>query len=100
MDWLFGMVRNFLLGWVPGWAWFIVALVVLGWVWRTFGWQGLVGAALAILTLGAYRQGWRDRGSGEPPKVPPADLPTFNSPAEAVKAAERQTGKQHTYAKR
>jgi len=30
---------------------------------------GLLGAALAILTLGAYRQGWRDRGSEEPPKT-------------------------------
>jgi len=40
MDWLFGTIRNFLLAWVPGWAWFIVAMVVLGWVWRTFGWQG------------------------------------------------------------
>jgi hypothetical protein len=45
---------------VPWWVWFIVAGLLLGWAWKTFGWQGLVGAALAVLTVGAYRQGWRD----------------------------------------
>lgn len=45
---------------VPWWVWFILAGLLLGWAWRTFGWQGLVGAGLAVLTIGAYRQGWRD----------------------------------------
>jgi len=57
IDWLVNMV----LGWVPTWVWVVVAGVALGWAWRVFGWQGVAGGLLAVLTLGAYRQGWRDR---------------------------------------
>lgn len=46
--------------WIPWWVWIVLAGLLIGWTWKTFGWQGVVGAALAILTLGAYRQGWRD----------------------------------------
>lgn len=69
MDWII----HFLLGWVPAWAWIIIAGLALGWAWRMFGWQGIVGAGLAILTLGAYRQGWRDRDADKPPLVPIED---------------------------
>jgi len=101
MDWLLDAARNILLGWVPLWVWIIVAGLVAGWAWRVFGPQGLVGAVVAILSLGAYRQGWRDRGEGRGPIVPvPPDLPTIASPDDAVAEAERQTGQRHTYVKR
>lgn len=48
---------------VPVWVWVILAGLALGWAWKTFGWQGLVGVGLAVLTLGAYRKGWKDRDS-------------------------------------
>lgn len=57
MSWLL----DYVLGAVPAWAWIVVAGVVLGTAWKVFGWQGMVGGLLAVLTLGAYRQGWRDR---------------------------------------
>ena len=66
IDW----VLSFLLGTIPGWVWFIVGGVAVGWAWRQFGWQGVVGGLLAILTLGAYRKGWRDRDASRPPIVP------------------------------
>lgn len=46
--------------WVPWPVWLVLAGLLLGWAWKTFGWQGLVGAALAVLTVGAYQKGWRD----------------------------------------
>lgn len=49
------------LGFIPAWVWIIVAGLLLGWAWKAFSWQGLLGAALAVLTIGAYRQGWRAR---------------------------------------
>lgn len=76
MDWIF----NFLLGAIPTWVWIIVGGVALGAAWRTFGWQGVVGGLLAILTLGAYRQGWRDHGAGKPPLVPLEDHEEAMSP--------------------
>lgn len=66
MNWLF----DFLLAAVPTWAWIVIAGVAIGACWRAFGWQGVVGGALAIVTLGAYRQGWRDRDANKPPLVP------------------------------
>lgn len=62
MDWLL----SWLLGSVPAWVWIVVAGVALGTAWRVFGWQGIVGGLLAVLTLGAYRQGWRDNRNGSP----------------------------------
>lgn len=53
------------LGWVPWWAWVIVAGVLIGWTWKVFGWQGVVGGIAAALALGSYRQGWRDRDDRE-----------------------------------
>ena len=49
------------LGWVPWWAWVIVVGVLIGWAWKVFGWQGVVGGIGAALMLGAYRLGWRHR---------------------------------------
>ena len=71
-EWLWNALIGFALGAIPLWVWVIVAGLAIGWAWRTFGWQGIVGAGIAILTLGAYRQGWRDRGEGKQPIVPPA----------------------------
>ncbi len=48
---------------VPLWVWVILAALALGWAWKTFGWQGLVAVAIAMLTLGAYRKGWKDSDS-------------------------------------
>lgn len=69
MDWLWNVV----FGYVPTWAWIVIAGLLLGWAWKTFGWQGLVGALAAVVTLGAYRQGWRDHDAGKPPLVPTED---------------------------
>lgn len=68
-DWLINMA----LGAIPAWLWFIVAATALGAAWRWLGWQGILGAALAVLTLGAYRQGWRDRDKGVGHVVPKGD---------------------------
>ncbi|MET3899654.1 hypothetical protein ABIB57_003616 [Devosia sp. UYZn731] len=76
MDW----VWNFAFGIVPAWVWVIIAGLLLGWAWKTFGWQGIAGAGLAILTLGAYRQGWRDHGAGKPPAVPIEDYEEHLAP--------------------
>lgn len=70
IDWLWNSLVSFALGAIPTWVWIIVAGVAIGWAWKQFGWQGVLGGLLAILTLGAYRQGWRDRGDGKPPVVP------------------------------
>lgn len=59
LDWL----TNAAFGFVPTWVWVVAAGLLIGWAWRTFGWQGIVGALAAVVTLGAYRQGWRDRDS-------------------------------------
>ena len=64
MEWLWseawGWLAETTFGFIPTWVWVAAAGLLLGWAWKTFGWQGLVGAALAVLTLGVYRQGWRD----------------------------------------
>lgn len=56
MDWLISVS----MGWVPTWVWIVAAGIGLGWAWKVFGWQGVVGGLAAVVTLGAYRQGWRD----------------------------------------
>ena len=70
MDWLWNGLVSFALGAIPTWVWIIVAGVAIGWAWKQFGWQGVLGGLAAVLTLGAYRQGWRDRGEGRAPVVP------------------------------
>lgn len=84
MDWLFQSVVGFFLSTVPLWVWIIIAGLAIGWAWKTFGTQGIVGALAAILTLGAYRQGWNDRGSGKPPVIPVEPIkPVERSPPPA-----------------
>lgn len=61
IEWLWNSLVGFALGAIPTWVWIVAAGVAIGWAWKTFGWQGVAGGALAVLTLGAYRQGWRDR---------------------------------------
>lgn len=70
MDWLWNSAVHFALGMVPTWAWIVIAGVAIGWAWRVFGWQGVVGGVAAAVTLGAYRQGWRDRDADKAPVVP------------------------------
>ena len=82
MDWLWNSLWHFLingLAGLPGWLLLIVAAAALGIAYRFLGWQGMLGMALALLTLGAYRQGWKDRGDGKPPFVP-VDLPAPDPP--------------------
>lgn len=61
MEWIWNGLVGFVLGSIPTWVWFIAAGVAIGWAWKTFGWQGVLGGLAAVVTLGAYRQGWRDR---------------------------------------
>lgn len=62
LDWFTSGFVSWGLGVVPTWVWVVAAGLAIGWAWRVFGWQGIVGALAAVVTLGAYRQGWRDRG--------------------------------------
>lgn len=67
-DWL----TTFTLGIIPTWVWVVIAVLAAAWVWKNFGWRGLVGLGLLVLTFGAYRQGWRDAKAGIKPRL---DLP-------------------------
>jgi hypothetical protein len=67
-------------GIVPFWAWIILAGLLLGWAWKQFGWQGLAGAAVAVLTLGVYRKGWKDRDSLSPEHVDPGSPDAILAP--------------------
>lgn len=69
IDWIF----NFIWTAIPLWVWIIAGGVLLGAAWRTFGWQGVVGGLAALVTLGAYRQGYRDASERKPPLVPVED---------------------------
>lgn len=66
IDWLLHFVWTA----IPLWVWMIIGGVLLGAAWRTFGWQGVVGGLAAFLTLGVYRQGYRDADARKPPLVP------------------------------
>lgn len=82
MDWLWNGLWHFLvngLAGLPGWVLLIAAFVAIGLAFRFFGPQGVAGAVVALLTLGAYRQGWKDRGDGKPPFVP-IDVPAPDPP--------------------
>lgn len=69
IDWLF----HFAWTAIPLWVWVIIGGVLIGAAWRTFGWQGVVGGLAALLTLGVYRQGYRDADARKPPLVPVKD---------------------------
>ena len=92
-EWLFNGALHILLSVVPTWVWVIVAGLGVGWAWKTFGKEGVVGAVVAILTLGAYRQGWRDRGAGKAPIVPVGDEPRLVGRAKVRRTAKRDPGK-------
>lgn len=80
------------LGWVPWWAWVIVAGVLIGWAWKVFGWQGVVGGIAAALALGSYRQGWRDGRAGkETVATKPIDLPTPRPEMQTPPPKKRRT---------
>lgn len=72
---------------IPLWVWFIVGALAVGWAWKTFGWQGLVAVAIALISLGSYRQGWKHRAALDKSKdsvteVEDDDPPIFSgSPA-------------------
>jgi hypothetical protein len=73
MDWLWNSAWHFLvngLAGLPGWLLLVVAAGLLGVAFKIMGWQGVLGMALGLLTLGAYRQGWKDHGDNKPPFVP------------------------------
>lgn len=92
---------GFLIEWVPWWVWLILAALALalGWrlavaFWKLFGWQGVLLVAVAILTLGAYRQGWLDHKTATLTGVPKDD-PLFDLNPKA-KAAKRPKKKRQT----
>jgi hypothetical protein len=69
MDFLYHNVAlpfaGFLIEMVPWWVWVLLAALALalGWrlavaFWKLFGWQGVLALSVAVLTLGAFRQGW------------------------------------------
>lgn len=69
---------EFLFG-LPWWFWAIPAGLLVAFAWKMYkvlGWQGIAGALLVIVTVGAYRQGWNtavrrhkaDGFTSKPPK--------------------------------
>lgn len=85
MDFIIAWIANFIWTAIPLWVWFFVGCILLGMAWRAFGWQGVIGGLLALLTLGAYRQGYRDSNDRKPPMVPIEDY-------EKLIAGERDPG--------
>lgn len=85
IEWLWNGLVGFILGAIPTWVWVIAAGVGIGWAWKTFGWQGVAGGVMAVITFGAYRQGWRDRGAGKKPLAPIEDF------EEAIAPPKRKT---------
>lgn len=79
---VWGWLTTFTLGVIPTWVWVVVVVGAAAWVWKQFGWQGLVGLGLLVLTFGAYRQGWRDAKAGAKPAL---DLP-IETPAQGREA--------------
>ena len=69
IDWLL----NFIWTAIPLWVWFVVTFVAIGAAWKTFGWPGVVGGLVALVTLGVYRKGYRDAAACKPPMVPVED---------------------------
>lgn len=87
---------GFLIEVVPWWLWVILAALALalGWrfavaFWKLFGWQGVLAVAVAVLTLGAYRQGWLDHKTAVLTGTPKDD-PLFDL---NPKATARKRGK-------
>lgn len=66
IDWALNLIWTA----IPLWVWIVVGGVLLGAAWRTFGWQGVVGGLAALVTLGAYRQGYRDASARKKPAIP------------------------------
>ena len=104
MDWLYRNVLlgalGFLIEIVPWWLWVIAGALALalGWrvavgFWKLFGWQGVLLFAVAVLTLGAYRQGWLDHRTATRTGIPKDDpLFDLNPKAKAAKPRrKRQT---------
>lgn len=88
---------GFLIEMVPWWVWVLLAALALalGWrlavaFWKLFGWQGVLLLAVAVLTLGAYRQGWLDHRTSTLTGVPKDD-PLFDLSPKKAKKQPRQT---------
>ena len=67
---LLGCVGGSLLGLlslIPLWGWLVIALVVIGVIYRFAGWPGLVGLGVAV---GYVLRSWQDRKT--PPSAAPA----------------------------
>lgn len=85
-DWIWQHIIGPMIGstfaFIPTWVWIIAGALALAWAWRQFGWQGLLAVALAVLTLGSYRKGWKDRDSLSSEHVdgPDADPPFGRKP--------------------
>lgn len=72
---------------VPWYLWAVLAAVLFALAYKAYrvlGWPGLVGAALVVLTFGAYRQGWlnavkrHDADKFDPPQAKPGRPTIFN----------------------
>lgn len=80
---------------IPIWAWFIIAGVGVGFLWKKFGWQGVVGGIGAFFLYMAYRQGWKNASdlhrrakAGETIEV--TDEPQFKLPIPDLPKAEEK----------
>lgn len=89
-------LQGFLIEVVPWYVWVIVAALALavGWrvavaFWKLFGWQGVLLLGVAVLTLGAYRQGWLDHRAATRTGIPKDD-PLFDLSPKAKAAKPRR----------
>lgn len=81
---------------VPWYVWVIAGALGLAFGWRfavgfykVFGWQGVLLVLVAILTLGAYRQGWLDHRTATRTGIPKDD-PLFDLGPKAKAAKPRR----------
>lgn len=54
---------NWLLDWIPLWAWVVAGGVGLIFAYQLLGWKGMIAALAAMVTLGAYRKGRQTGGA-------------------------------------
>jgi hypothetical protein len=91
LNWAFGL---------PWYVWVVPAAVIIGIavkLYRVAGWQGVLGAIMLVVTIGAYRQGWKDsarrRGPDSFEPIKKKETRTVQSAIKEVFKRQPATGK-------
>lgn len=78
---------------VPASVWIVIICIAGGWVWKQFGWQGLLGLAVGVASLGIYRKGWQDATAAKPTFTPvPKPAPKPAKPKTILDTLKSLTG--------